>query len=172
MYKIKTKTGFFKLSNFRRIKIIKFGSRSRMRVANTHNNFSPLGPLEQMLWGEEVTELLGINWILFCEKVEKMNNFRRIYHYKCGSRSHMRVANTENRFLPPRISTHRNIHTLKNIQIYKMKKKYWICFWKSWKNEQSSPNFNIGDLAIASTSLHWLHPYDFVNLKIERSNMK
>ena len=29
-----------------------------------------------------------------------MNNFRRIYKYKCGSRSHMRVANTENRFQP------------------------------------------------------------------------
>ena len=32
-----------------------------------------------------------------------MNHFRRILKQKCGSRSHMRVANTHNKFQTPRI---------------------------------------------------------------------
>ena len=116
------------MSKFRRIKKIKLGSRSRMRVANTHRNFSPLRPLEQKLWGEEV-RTPRIKWILFCEKVEEIKNFRRIYQYKCGSRSHMSVANTENRFQPPRTSTHRNIHTWRTFKFTKWKKN-WIFFEK------------------------------------------
>ena len=38
----------------------------------------------------------------FFEKVEKMNNLRRIFKQKCGSRSRMRGVNTHNKFQTPR----------------------------------------------------------------------
>ena len=92
------------MNNFRRIYKYKCGSRSHMRVANTENRFQPLGSAHIGTYTlEEHSNLQNEKNNRFCfEKVEKMNNFRRILRQKCGSRFSMSGFNTHNKFQAPR----------------------------------------------------------------------
>ena len=76
-----------------------------MRMANTENRFQPPRTSTHRnihTWRTFKFTEWKKNIGFFFEKVEKMNNLRRIFKQKCGSRSRMRGVNAHNKFQTPR----------------------------------------------------------------------